>query len=260
MGMDPIALQAGYDLLGDGRPETLWLGIGTLLMLIGTFYFVASGWGVTDKEAREYYSITILVPGIASAAYLSMFFGIGLTEVSVGGEMLDIYYARYADWLFTTPLLLLDLALLAKVDRSTIGTLIGVDALMIVTGLIGALSHTVVARYTWWLFSTIAMIVVLYFLATSLRAATKERSANVQSTFNTLTALVLVLWTAYPILWIVGTEGAGVVGLGIETLLFMVLDVTAKVGFGFILLRSRAILGETEAPEPSAGTDAQAAD
>lgn len=253
--MVSIALQAGYDLLGDGRPETLWLGIGTLLMLIGTFYFLVRGWGVTDKDAREYYAVTILVSGIASAAYLSMFFGIGLTEVSVGGEMLDIYYARYAQWLFTTPLLLLHLALLAKVDRVTIGTLVGVDALMIVTGLIGALSHTAIARYSWWLFSTICMIVVLYVLATSLRSAARERGPEVASTFNTLTALVLVLWTAYPILWIIGTEGAGVVGLGIETLLFMVLDVTAKVGFGFILLRSRAILGDTEAPEPSAGAD-----
>jgi bacteriorhodopsin len=259
--MDPTVLQAGADLLGDGRPETLWLGIGTIFMLVGTFYFLVKGWGVTDKEAREYYAITILVPGIASAAYLSMFFGIGLTEVQVAGlsEPLDIYYARYADWLFTTPLLLLDLALLAKVDRATIGTLIGVDALMIITGLVGALSHTLLARYTWWLVSTIAMITVLYFLATSLRSAAKQRSAEVESTFNTLTVLTLVLWTAYPILWIIGTEGAGLVPLTVETLGFMVLDVSAKVGFGFILLRSRAIMGDTSAPEPSAG-EASAAD
>jgi bacteriorhodopsin len=257
--MDPTVLQAGFDLLGDGRPETLWLGIGTLMMLIGTFYFLVKGWGVTDKEAREYYAITILVPGIATAAYLSMFFGVGLTEVEVAGRgTLDIYYARYADWLFTTPLLLLDLALLAKVDRATIGTLIGVDALMIVTGLVGALSKTMLARYTWWLVSTIAMIVVLYFLATSLRSAAKKRSADVQSTFNTLTVLTLILWTAYPILWIIGTEGAGLVPLTVETLGFMVLDVSAKVGFGFILLRSRAVFGDTEAPEPSAGEPAAA--
>jgi bacteriorhodopsin len=229
------------------------------MMLIGTFYFLVKGWGVTDKEAREYYAITILVPGIATAAYLSMFFGVGLTEVEVAGRgTLDIYYARYADWLFTTPLLLLDLALLAKVDRATIGTLIGVDALMIVTGLVGALSKTMLARYTWWLVSTIAMIVVLYFLATSLRSAAKKRSADVQSTFNTLTVLTLILWTAYPILWIIGTEGAGLVPLTVETLGFMVLDVSAKVGFGFILLRSRAVFGDTEAPEPSAGEPAAA--
>ena len=258
--MDPTVLQAGFDVLGDGRPETLWLGIGTLFMLIGTFYFIVKGWGVTDKDAREYYAITILVPGIASAAYLSMFFGVGLTEVEVVGRgTLEIYYARYADWLFTTPLLLLDLALLAKVDRVSIGTLIGVDALMIVTGLIGALSKTMLARYSWWLFSTICMIIVLYYLATSLRSAAKARGPEVAKTFNTLTVLVLVLWTLYPILWIVGTEGAGVVGLGVETLAFMVLDVTAKVGFGFVLLRSRAIMGDAEAPEPSAG-EASAAD
>ncbi len=247
-------LQAGFDVLGDGRPETLWLAIGTIFMLLGTFYFISKGWGVKDREAREYFAITILVPGIASAAYLSMFFGIGLTEVDVVGRgTLDIYYARYADWLFTTPLLLLDLALLAKVDRVTIGTLIGVDALMIVTGLVGALSHTMIARYAFWLISTIAMIFVLYYLATSLRSAAKARSADVEGTFNTLTALTLVLWTAYPILWLIGTEGAGVVGLGVETLGFMILDVSAKVGFGLILLRSRAIMGDTEAPEPSAG-------
>ena len=38
----------------------------------------------------------------------------------------------------------------------------------------------------------------------------------------------------------------------------MVLDVTAKVGFGFVLLRSRAILPDSDAPEPSAGEAATA--
>ncbi len=35
-----------------------------------------------------------------------MFFGFGLTEVElVNGRVIDVYWARYADWLFTTPLL-----------------------------------------------------------------------------------------------------------------------------------------------------------
>jgi len=41
-----------------------------------------------------------------------------------------------------------------------------------------------------------------------------------------------------------------------ETLLFVILDVSAKVGFGLLLLRSRAIFGETTVPEPSAGEGA----
>ncbi|MFB6178007.1 MAG: bacteriorhodopsin, partial [Halobaculum sp.] len=98
------------------RPEAIWLGIGFVAMLLGTFYFIAKGWGVTDPEQQEYYILTIMIPAIAAASYLSMFLGFGLTEVEVGGRVLDIYWARYADWLFTTPLLLLDLGLLAGAD------------------------------------------------------------------------------------------------------------------------------------------------
>ncbi|MFB6297359.1 MAG: bacteriorhodopsin [Salinirussus sp.] len=260
-GVAQLPLQAGFDILGDGRPETLWLAIGTFLMLVGTFYFIAKGWGVTDEKAREYYAITILVPGIATAAYLSMFFGYGLAEIPVAGRgTLEIYWARYADWLFTTPLLLVDLALLADADRTTIGALVGIDAFMIVTGMVGALSGTMLERYVWWLVSTIAFVFLLYYLLSSLRSAAAQQSEEVQSTFNVLTILVAVLWTAYPIWWLIGTEGAGVVTLGVETLGFMILDVTAKVGFGFILLRSRAITGEAAAPEPSAGEAAPADD
>nr|prf bacteriorhodopsin C term fragment [Halobacterium salinarum] len=76
---------------------------------------------------------------------------------------------------------------------------------------------------------------------------------EVASTFK-----VLRNWSAYPVVWLIGSEGAGIVPLNIETALFMVLDVSAKVGFGLILLRSRAIFGEAEAPEPSAGDGAAA--
>jgi bacteriorhodopsin len=246
-----MALQAG-GIIGE-RPEAIWLALGTVLMLLGMIYFIARGWGVTDPKQQEFYIITILIPGIAAASYLSMFFGFGLTEVEVAGRgVLDIYWARYADWLFTTPLLLLDLALLAKASRTEISALIILDGFMIVTGLVGALSKQMTFRYVWWFISTIAMILVLYFLYSVLTARVQEMDDDVKGTFTTLRNLVLVLWTLYPILWIVGTEGAGVVSLYVETLGFMVLDVLAKVGFGFILLRSRAILGDTEAPEPSA--------
>jgi bacteriorhodopsin len=48
---------------------------------------------------------------------------------------------------------------------------------------------------------------------------------------------LVVLWLAYPVLWLIGTEGLGLLPLFWETAAFMVLDLTAKVGFGFILLQ-----------------------
>ncbi|PSQ44089.1 rhodopsin [Halobacteriales archaeon SW_7_68_16] len=248
-------------------PERVWLAIGSFLMLVGTFYFMAKGWGVKDREAKEYYMITTLIPGIAAASYLSMFFGFGVTQLPVefvtpGVEdgFLTIYWARYADWLFTTPLLLLDLALLADADRtSTIG-LILVDAFMIVTGLVGALAKVYIARWVFWTMSTIALLVVLWYLYSELTARVKQMDKDTQDTFRALRNAVLVLWLVYPVLWAVGTEGAGVVPLYVETLGFMILDVLAKVGFGLILLRSRAIFPDSSAPEPSAAGEAAAGD
>jgi bacteriorhodopsin len=75
---------------------------------------------------------------------------------------------------------------------------------------------------------------------------------DTKSTFKTLRNVILVSWSVYPVAWLVGTEGLGLVGLFGETLIFMILDLFAKIGFGFILLRSRAVVGGDSAPTPSA--------
>ena len=247
--MIELLLQSG---IGE-RTEAIPLGVGTVIMLAGMTYFIVQGWDARGEE-REYYAITIMVPAIASAAYLSMFFGFGLTQVEVAGETRPIYWARYADWLFTTPLLLLDLCLLADTDRTTILTLIGVDAFMIVTGLVGALSTTNLERYTWWAVSTLAFVFIIYYLFEVLGAAIENRDEAAQSTFGTLRTLTVVLWGIYPVLWLLGTEGAGVVPLFVETTGFMVLDVLAKVGFGFLLLNSRSIKGTVGTPSDRSTT------
>ena len=254
----PTAVEGVTQAQITGRPEWLWLALGTALMGIGTLYFLVKGMGVTDPDAKKFYAITTLIPAIAFSMYLSMLLGYGLTEVTVGGELLDIYWARYADWLFTTPLLLLDLALLVDADQGTILALVGADGIMIGTGLVGALTKVYEYRFIWWAISTAAMLYILYVLFFGFTSKAEAMRDDVGSTFKVLRNLTVVLWSAYPVVWLVGTEGAGVIPLNIETLLFMVLDVSAKVGFGLILLRSRAIFGETDAPEPSADEGAAA--
>jgi bacteriorhodopsin len=58
---------------------------------------------------------------------------------------------------------------------------------------------------------------------------------------------------AYPVVWILGTEGTlGILPLYYETAAFMVLDLVAKVGFGFVLLRSHSVLDQVGQPNPAA--------
>jgi bacteriorhodopsin len=225
-------------------------------MFLGTLYFIGRGWGVKDTEQQQFYIITIFITAIASAAYFSMATGFGLTELEVAGMTLDIYWARYADWLFTTPLLLLDLALLAGANRNTIYTLLGLDVFMIGTGTVGALvTSSPAIRLVWWGISTAALLFLLFFLVRALQEAAARQSEDVRRLASTLRNMIIVLWLAYPVVWILGTEGTiGLLPLYWETAAFMVLDLTAKVGFGFVLLRSRSVLEQVGQTEPAAST------
>jgi bacteriorhodopsin len=54
----------------------------------------------------------------------------------------------------------------------------------------------------------------------------------------------VVLWSLYPIVWLLGTEGFGAVGTGTEVFLFLILDFLAKIAFGILLLTNRQALTE----------------
>ena len=235
--------------------EALWLWLGTAGMFLGMVYFIARGWGVQNERRQKFYIATIFITAIAASMYLLMATGFGLTEVMVGDMALDIYWARYADWVFTTPLLLFDLALLAGANRNTIATLIGLDVFMIVTGVIAAFESVAAFRIMWWGISTGALLALLYILVGSLSKQAQKKSGEVSSLFGQLRNLIIVLWLLYPVVWILGTEGTiGILPLYWETAAFMVLDLTAKVGFGFVLLRSRSVLEAATESDSAAAT------
>ncbi|PSP73950.1 rhodopsin [Halobacteriales archaeon QS_3_64_16] len=236
-----VVLQAGSVEVGG---ESIWLWLGTAGMFLGMLAFIGMGWGETDQRRIEHYVITIFIPAIAFTMYLAMALGFGVTGVQWGGETHAIYWARYADWLFTTPLLLIDLALLVGADRNTIATLVGLDVAMIGTGVLAALTGSnapgnldpLTARIIWWGVSTAFLVILLYFLVGQVSEMASRRSGAANSLFSQLRNVLIVLWAVYPVLWIVGTEGLGLIPLFWETAGFMVLDLSAKVGFGYILL------------------------
>ena len=222
-------------------------------MFLGMLYFVATGWGEDDETRQEFYIVTIMIAAIAFVNYLAMALGFGSTMVNVGGEERLIYWARYTDWFFTTPLLLLDLALLAGASRNQIATLVGLDALMIATGAVATLAGGNFAvfglgdgarRIIWWGVSTGLLLVLLYFLFGTLSEQAQSLSSDVGAKFAQLRNLIVVIWLVYPAWWLIGSEGLEIVGLPIETAGFMVLDLTAKIGFGFLLLSSRKVLDD----------------
>ncbi|GCE22436.1 bacteriorhodopsin [Dictyobacter kobayashii] len=222
-------------------PITTTLWIGTAIMVLGLLAFLAL-MVKAPAANRSFFSATSLVALIAATSYFAMATGHG--SVLIGGRV--FFFARYIDWVFTTPLLLLDLALLAvpsiTARAGTVATLIGADVYMIITGLIaGSINDP--TKYIWFASSTIAFVVVLYILLVQLFGDARNRGGSVGRLFGNLSLLTLILWVCYPIVWLLGVEGFRVLPLTAEVVIFALLDVVAKIGFGFILLTSSVISG-----------------
>jgi bacteriorhodopsin len=106
--------------------QTFWLILGVLGMGLATAYFAYLG-TQAPSEARYFYWITTAITLFAFVSYLAMVTGAGAIILDDGRRF---YYFRYLDWLVTTPLLLVDLALLAlaRLGRN-VGLIAGVIGL-----------------------------------------------------------------------------------------------------------------------------------
>ena len=110
------------------------------------------------RTDRIFFYITAALNFTACIAYFTMGSNLGFTPIgvefqrnhsTVRGINRSVFYARYVDWVITTPLLLMDLLLTAAMPWPTILWVIFLDEVMIITGLIGAL---VESMYKWGMF------------------------------------------------------------------------------------------------------------
>jgi bacteriorhodopsin len=215
----------------------LWFTTGG--MLLATILFLY--WSTTGQAGNYHHYVTSAVITLwAAMMYIVMATGSGaavITEPS--GEARIFYFARYIDWTVTTPLLLLGLAWVAlgSIGRNPqlVWGLVIADVAMILTGVLsGAWAGGF--KWFWFVVSCIAFIAVLALIWGPLQTAAQSGVSPEASLFYPLAILLTVLWFAYPIVFLIGTEGIGAITIGFEVFLYSVLDILAKVGFGIMLV------------------------
>lgn len=218
----------------------LWIGAGGFLLATAWFvYLAASG----APEHRHHYVTSTIIVFWAGLWYTVMATGGAVAPVSgPGGEPVVFYYGRYIDWTLTTPLLLLGLAWIALGGTSLrergklVLGLLAADVLMILAGVVAGATETFVSGL-FFVISTIFFLIVLALIWGPLRSAAQEGSPEGGfGLFYTLASMLTILWIIYPIVWLLGTEGSGILGSSFEVFLFAVLDILAKIAFGAILL------------------------
>jgi bacteriorhodopsin len=122
---------------------------------------------------------------------------------------------------------------------------------MIVGGLAGPVFFPANDAAKWLLFA----IGCIWFLpiAYALVVEWKNKISHpaVRGTYALIANMTLVLWCAYPVMWVL-CEGTGAVSDSTEVILYAILDVIAKAGLGFVLLGNHATI---EAATSSEKTD-----
>jgi len=203
---------------------SVWFLLGTVGMAAGT---VPPLWRLaTDPRDRTYYAVLAGVTGFAAVAYLAMFLGVG--RIAVGDGVL--FVPRYVDWLVTTPLLVLFLGMLCRPDRRVYVALVGVDVLVIGSGVAAGLLPQPYG-YAAYLVGCAAYLGLLYLLVVVLPRQATLQGDRVDAVFTKLRNLTVVLWTLYPVVWILGPLGVGLLQPSTEIMVVTYLDLISKVGF-----------------------------
>ena len=232
-------------------------GAGLLMFLVGKHRTSSEG-----MQTVMHGSICL----IAATSYLAMASGQGLVvlpttdAVAAGagvgaGATRLFYYARYVDWAFTTPLLLISLGLSGmhagpKRNWLLFGA-VSADVLMIVTAFNFGASEAAGIKWTWFIISCAAFLGVYYVLwGPQLQAVNSERE-DVSSGYKRHAAILSVLWFGYPFVLAVAPDGLNIASDASSVLAIAVLDILSKVVYGFITMTADKGVTDRDLQEPT---------
>lgn len=220
-----------------------WLWLTTAIMLIGGLGILLTGKRRTQSEELQ----TVLhgiVPIIAACSYFAMATGQGALMLpfhaasGTADGVRVFYFARYIDWFFTTPLLLVSLAITAMhAGPKRSGAIVGIvlaDVIMIATSFFFGASEVPALKWIWFVISCVAFLGVYYVIWVSLMQANHEERDDVQTAYRRNAVILSVIWLIYPLVLLVSPDGLYAIGDTAAIVWILILDVAAKVVYGFM--------------------------
>ena len=225
--------------LSDTTTFWFWFGFGG--MSLGSLIICLLA--AKMKPAHRYHAfLAVAVTSIATIAYYALARGQATAFIGHG----SVFFGRYADWLFTTPLLLLSLLVIAfpthsnekdgREKASLIGGVLLADVLMIVTGFFADLSSNTLDKVVWYVASCLWLLLVVIVMYTAVKRRAEAVSHETGKVYTQLLGFLSILWLCYPIVWALGGTGYRMINSSSEAALYAILDVSAKAVFGVIAL------------------------
>lgn len=216
--------------------------IGT--MGAAAIFFYSKSRDVLPKY-RTGVTLLALVSAVACYNYFRLLFSwkdafsIMNGVVTATGIPYDDSY-RYADWLFTVPLLLIALVLVldlpARQARNR-GIILGLLAAeMIVLGYPGLITTRTDARWVWWAVAMVPFTIIMYQLYVTMAKIVDAQPEAARRLVSRARFATLLSWSFYPAIYLLPL--AGVVGTAalISTQIgYAVADMVAKAVYGVLI-------------------------
>lgn len=226
---------------------TIWFGTGASVFFLAVVLFC--WFAATRGDIRSpFYFLPPLLTAVAGAAYVAMTaVTLDALPVPVGIETL-----RFADWAVSTPLITYYLALLADTDRSTRAVAVATNVGMIGLGY-GFVTLSGSLRWVAFTASMALFLGLVYLFVRTFKTALVGSSRTARSLFVSLRDLTIATWLLYPVAYLLGPVGLGVIRPAGIDFIVVVLDVTAKVGLmSIVLLRQYELTTFLARDAPSA--------
>ncbi len=222
-----------------------WLWLGCLSMAAGAIFFGFGAERAKNDRWQVVYVLNFFICAIASVLYLAM------TQHQGFNLIFDrpTFWVRYVTWTFSTPLTIVLLSYLGKTKPIILASMIGADVLMIATGFVAAISPKPTTNL-WYIVSCGFYLGLAYLLLKHYRDRAIDYYPRSKSVFSRLLTVHLVIWSLYPVVWILAGTGINAINSTTETAFYTMLDVAAKVGFGFLALSSLQKLERSDVNQP----------
>ena len=220
--------------------------LGFVAMAAGTLWFY-----LERKELKPEFRSVATYAAVITLSAAIMYYVMKDVVKFPGGEITsaDVEATlplRYIDWLLTTPLLLVEFALIVAIagalKKGLLAKLIIADIAMIIFGYLGEIGEPgSVQNYVFFLLSSAAWLYIA-FVVFRVKLG-DEAPAHVKRAVSTMKWFVIAGWAIYPIgtatqefLQLSGSDAA--LAIGIAAIIYVVADVLNKVGFGLIAVRA----------------------
>ncbi len=148
---------------------------------------------------------------------------------------------RYADWILTVPLLMVELISVLALPKSQghglLIRLVIAAGLMIGLGYPGEVASDSMTRWLFWGLSMLPFLYIMFVLFTELTKSLATQPEVVRGLVSAARLILLITWSFYPIAYaiitVTGTKSAsGQVALQLG---YTLADITAKAGFGLLI-------------------------